>query len=130
LKLIRDPAELESLVKANAPAFIIGKQSPAEWLSAPANFALRENNDLGMFEAHGEWPGPLSVHAIFESRGKQALETARKMLEHAFGYGATSIHAEPETPAATMFARLLGFKLEDDKFVLKSTHPEGTRLVA
>lgn len=85
---------------------------PAAWLAVPGNFALAAGDDLGLFEAKDEWPGPLHAHVFFSSRGKAAIGTARAMLAQAFGYGATEILGA--TPArfrdALMFARLLDFR--------------------
>lgn len=110
--MVTDPVRLAALIVANAPANILGPDfDPAEWLADPANFALVDGDDLGMFEAGDEWPGPLTAHVLFASRGKQALTTARAMLDQAFAFGATSILGE--TPAslshALLFARMLGF---------------------
>jgi hypothetical protein len=113
LRLVRDPEELRRLIRANAPAHIIGDDfDPTEWLAKPANFALVEGDDLGMFEAPESWPGPLEAHVMFASRGEKALTRAKKMLEQAFAYGATRILGEtPETlPHALAFAHKLGFK--------------------
>ena len=112
MRFLRSPRTLERLIRENAPAFIIADDfDAAEWLSNPANFTLVDGNDLGMFEATGEWPGPLMAHVLFRSRGKQALETARAMLDQAFAFGATEIVGEtPVTlPHALLFARRLGF---------------------
>lgn len=82
-----------------------------EWLSDPRHFAMVEGDDLGLFEAGDEWPGPLCAHVLFKSRGKQALKVARAMLEQAFAFGATHILGETPVrfPHAILFARLLGF---------------------
>lgn len=119
MKRLADPDELQRLVSMNAPPGLVGDDfDAAAWLANPANFALANGDDLGMFEAE-EWPGPLSAHVIFASRGEQALATAHAMLAHAFGYGATHILGETplELPHAIGFAAKLGFEPygEDDR---------------
>jgi hypothetical protein len=112
LQRLVDPARLAELLNANArDEWKPGIEDAARWLADPAHFALVDGNDVGMFEATGEWPGPLKAHVFFASRGKQALDTARAMLEIAFGYGATEIIGEtPERyPGAVLFALKLGF---------------------
>lgn len=111
LRSVRDPAELAGLLSANAredASWI----DPAAWLADPRNFALRRNDDVVLFAAGDDWPGPLHAHVFCASRGKDALETGRQSLEQAFGYGATEILGE--TPArfrdAWLYARLLGFR--------------------
>jgi hypothetical protein len=111
MELLRDPEALSALIERNCPPELIRSDFDArEWLSDPANFALVEGNDLSMWEA-GEWPGPLTVHVMFASRGKRALEAAREMLGIAFGYGATAVRAGIPSGRhdVLMFARLLGF---------------------
>lgn len=111
MNLLSEPDELARLISANAPAYIIGDDfDPAQWLADPANFALVDGDDLGMFEA-SEWPGPLTAHVLFASRGQQALETAQTMLSQAFAYGATEILGETPVslPHALAFAEKLGF---------------------
>jgi hypothetical protein len=113
LQRLVDPARLAELLNANArDEWKPGIDDAARWLADPAHFALEDGNDLGMFEATGDWPGPLKAHVFFASRGKRALETARAMLTIAFGYGATEILGETPTryPEALMFARMLGFR--------------------
>lgn len=111
--LLRDPAELARLIAQNAREGAIPVSDASEWLANPRNFALVDGDDLSLFEAKGEWPGPLEGHIFFASRGKEALAKAKAMLAHAFSYGATCI--EGRTPHqfrdALMFARLLGFKV-------------------
>jgi hypothetical protein len=112
MRLLRDPDELARLIAKNAPAGLLdGSFDAAEWIADPANFAFVDGDDLGMFEAQGEWPGPLAAHVIFASRGKQAIRTARAMLRQAFAFGATCILGETPAhlPHALLFARLLGF---------------------
>jgi hypothetical protein len=113
--LTRDPSGLLRLMLQNmredAEPLITHAE---EWLADPRNFALVEGDDLSLFMAEGEWPGPLHAHVFFASRGKQALEIARRMLGQAFGYGATEIIAQTDFRDAAMFARLLGFKPSDD----------------
>lgn len=112
MEQLRDPDELARLIAANAPSGITADDfDAAEWLADPANFALVEGDDLGMFEAGDEWPGPLTAHVIFASRGKRALDTARAMLTGAFTFGATEIVGETPVrlPHALIFSRLLGF---------------------
>lgn len=101
------------MIRQNAPALILGNGgSTADWLAKPNTFALRDGDDLGLFEAGDTWPGPLTAHVIFASRGKHALRTARAMLEQAFDYGATEILGETPValPHAVLFSRLLGFR--------------------
>ncbi len=114
MHICRDPDELLRLLHENArddwkPTI----SNAAEWLAEPSNFALVKGNDLGLFEAKDEWPGPLHAHVFFESRGKNAIRIAKQMLAQAFDYGATEILGE--TPLAytnaLMFARLLGFRV-------------------
>lgn len=112
MQLVNDPLRLAALIAANAPPEIVaGTFDPAKWFAEPSHFALEAGGDLAMFEADGEWPGPLTAHVMFRSRGRAALDTARAMIERAFTYGATEILGE--TPAnlrhAILFARLLGF---------------------
>jgi hypothetical protein len=115
MELLRDPDELKRLLAQNAREPMA--YDTREWLSNPSNFALREGEDVGLFEAMGEWPGPLDAHVFFASRGAQALTIAKAMLAQAFAYGATEIHGE--TPAkfrdALMFSRLLGFKVVGER---------------
>jgi hypothetical protein len=109
---VTDPQELAALVRANAREGHVTVGDAEAWLRNPRNFALRSGGDLSLFEAIGDWPGPLKGHVFFASRGKDALKVARAMLRQAFDYGATAIYGE--TPLqfrdALMFARLLGFK--------------------
>jgi hypothetical protein len=112
MELLRDPDELARLIASNAPAELVREDfDAAAWLADPAHFALRHGNDLGMFEAGDEWPGPLTAHVLFASRGRAALDVARAMLAQAFAFGATQILGE--TPArfrhALLFVRRLGF---------------------
>ena len=113
VELCRNPAEILRLMLANKREDAEPVISDAEaWVADPRNFALVEGNDLSLFMAEGTWPGPLHGHIFFASRGRKALETAKRMLDQAFAYGATEILGE--TPAqyrdALMFVRLLGFK--------------------
>ncbi len=112
LTIVSNPSELAMLLKANAREGSVSIDDTAAWLANPRNFALRHGNDLGLFEAKDEWPGPLHAHVFFASRGKEALTIARMMLDQAFAYGATEILGE--TPKqfrdAWIFARLLGFR--------------------
>lgn len=112
MHILRAPDELARLIAQNAPAGFMADIEPAEWLSDPRHFALVDGDDLGLFEAGVEWPGPLCAHVIFASRGKPALETARAMLAAAFAFGATKILGETPIvyPHALMFARKLGFQ--------------------
>lgn len=112
MHLLHDPAELTRLLAANAREAAPPIDDAAAWLANPRNFALAECNDLGLFEAKDDWPGPLHAHVFFASRGRKAIDTASAMIAQAFDYGATEILGE--TPAkfrnALMFARLLGFR--------------------
>jgi hypothetical protein len=89
-----DPAALASLMERNCPPELLCDFDAETWLADPGNFALRDGDDLGLGEAGPEWPGPLTVHLFCVSRGRQAVETGRKMLDQAIAYGATSIRAE------------------------------------
>lgn len=82
------------------------------WLADPRHFALVDGDDLGLFEAGDEWPGPLCAHVLFKSRGRSAIATARAMLNQAFAFGATRILGETPigSPHALLFAKLLGFR--------------------
>lgn len=112
MHLLRDPAELRALMAKNCPPELLCDFDPAKWLADPANFALRDGDDLGLAEAGGEWPGPLTVHLFCASRGRQALDTGQAMLDRCFAYGATEIRAEIQQSRrrAVMFVRLLGFR--------------------
>lgn len=109
---VRTPDELTRLLALNAREGAPPITDAAAWLANPRNFALADGDDLSLFEAKGEWPGPLEGHIFFASRGKQALETARRMLTQAFSYGATCIEGSTpiDLPHALLFARLLGFR--------------------
>lgn len=111
MHLLRDPDELARLIARNAPAGFMGGAGTAEWLADPRHFALTDGDDLGLFEAGDEWPGPLCAHVLFASRGRRALQTAKAMLEQAFNFGATRILGETPIglPHALLFARKLGF---------------------
>lgn len=112
MKLLRNPDELERLIALNAPEGLVGASfDAAEWLANPANFALCDGPDLGMFEAVDEWPGPLAAHVLFATRGREAIGLARRMLAQAFSFGATRILGETPArlPQALWFARKLGF---------------------
>lgn len=107
MKRLTDPKELHRLIQQNArDEWKPSLEDCERWLAGD-NYALVEGDDLGMFSGQGS----VEAHVMFASRGKQALETARKMLRHAFDNGATEILGA--TPAkyrdALMFARLLGF---------------------
>jgi hypothetical protein len=142
LNLLSDPDELARLIEQNAPAGFMNGADAAAWLADPRHFALRQNDDLGLFEAGDEWPGPLVAHVLFRSRGKIALETAQAMLDQAFAYGATRILGEtPERfPHALLFARLLGFvpygrgvDAQGENVILSAlnnAHPQEDRMVA
>jgi hypothetical protein len=117
MKYLDQPSELVRLLNANGrDEWKPGLEDAAKWLADPAHFALVEGDDLGMFMAAGEWPGPLHAHVFFASRGKKALEVARRMLGEAFSHGATEILGETPTKYrdALMFARLLGFRPYDE----------------
>lgn len=112
MELLHNSDELARLIAANAPPGFMAGLDPAEWLADRRHFALVDGDDLGLFEAGDEWPGPLCAHVLFASRGKHALETARAMLEHAFAFGATRILGEtpPHRRDALLFIRMLGFR--------------------
>lgn len=110
MQSISNPIELARLILANAPEELIdGRFKPAAWLEA-GNIALRVGNDLAMFEDLGD--GVYLAHVWFASRGKEAIEAARSILEEMFARGATAICGE--TPAsrrdALLFVRKLGFR--------------------
>lgn len=113
IRLVRDPRELAALLSANAPPELIGPAfDPAQWLEDPRNFALRIDDDLGIGEAQGDWPGDCIVHVYFASRGKQALVNLKAMRDHVFTeFGALRLLGE--TPShrkdALLFNRLMGF---------------------
>jgi hypothetical protein len=118
--MLTDPIELQRLVDLNAPEGLVGDDfDAADWLANPANFALSDGDDLGMFEAGTEWPGPVSAHVIFASRGQQAIDTAQRMLAQVFAFGATEVLGETplKLPQAMGFAAKLGFEPygEDDR---------------
>ena len=117
IQLVRDPQELLRLVLANkredvSPCFTDVEQ----WLADPRNFALSEGDDLGLATAGDNWPGPLAIHVFYKSRGKKALEVARRMIGQCFDYGATEINVKTAFRDVALFARWLGFK---------ETHREG-----
>lgn len=135
MELLRNPDELARLIALNAPAGFMDGNDAGEWLADPRHFALADGDDLGLFEAGDEWPGPLCAHVLFHSRGARALKVARTMLEQAFRFGATRILGE--TPErfhhAILFARLLGFvpydRVETERgwvilSALETAHPE------
>jgi hypothetical protein len=140
MHLLRDPDELSRLIERNGPPGFMAGIDPSEWLVDPRHFAIVEGDDLGLFEAGDEWPGPLCAHVLFKSRGRQVIDTARAMLDQAFSFGATRILGEtPERYRhALMFARLLGFApygvaTRDGKRIILSelkTNPKERRLVA
>lgn len=118
MRLLRNPDELDALIRANTPpAYIADNFSAAEWLANPANFALATGNDLGLFEGGNEWPGPLTAHVLFASRGKQAIRNAKAMLAQAFAFGATEILGEPlaANKPVRWFIRQLGFEPYGEK---------------
>jgi hypothetical protein len=136
LRLCNDPDELDRLIRANTPPDYIGEGfSAAEWIARPANFALVEGDDLGLFEAGNEWPGPLTAHVLFASRGKPALDRARRMLAVAFAWGATEILGEPraDNKAVRWFIRQLGFEPYGQRgkhLLVILSHPPAARKVA
>lgn len=117
VELLRNPDELARLIAMNAPAGLAGASFGArDWLDNPANFALVDGEDLGLFEAGDAWPGPLTAHVLFASRGAKALRVARTMLAQAFAFGATRILGETPAnlPHALLFARMLGFVIDGE----------------
>lgn len=130
VRLVRDPQELARLIAQNARDGSVPVSDAASWLANPRNFALVDGDDLALFEAKGDWPGPLEGHIFFRSRGKQALAIARQMLAQAFAYGGTAIiGATPhQYRDALMFARLLGFKPYGDDGRCTLTRLEAPRV--
>lgn len=135
MELLRNPNELARLVAKNAPPGFMDGLDAADWIADPSHFALRDGDDLALFEAGDEWPGPLCAHVLFASRGRQALDVARAMLAQAFAFGATRILGE--TPVkyrhALLFVRRLGFvpygeaELDGERLILsalENTHSE------
>lgn len=112
MHLIRDPAELAAIMATNCPPELLCDFDAAEWLADPANFALRDGDDLGLAEAEGDWPGPLTVYLFCTSRGKEAVEAGRAMIEQCFAFGATRLIAEIQVGRrhAILFSRKLGFR--------------------
>lgn len=109
---VKDPAELADLMEKNCPPELLCDFDAETWLADPANFALRDGDDLGLAEAGSEWPGPLTIHTFYTSRGKQAMTVARTMIEHCIAYGATELRGEIQVTRRHVitFARLLGFR--------------------
>jgi hypothetical protein len=109
---VRDPAELSELMQRNCPPELLCDFDPEAWLADPSNFALREGDDLGLAEAGPEWPGPLTIHTFYTSRGKEAMKVARDMIALCFAYGATEVRGEIQVTRRHViaFARLLGFR--------------------
>jgi hypothetical protein len=53
------------------------------WLSTPGNVAITfENGDIALFDDEGE--GIYEVHFLFESRGKEAIRSARESFKQMF----------------------------------------------
>lgn len=136
IQVVHEPAELATLLDANAPADQFAAPSyiyqqpgepfcPVLWILDPDNLALRIGLDLAMFEdkGQGEWVG----HIWFNCRGALALERARALLGHMFDhYGARVIRGEvPEwRKDVLLFVRKLGFKR-----VGEARHPLGRLVV-
>lgn len=115
MHVLKDPAELIRLLKSNAAEEPPPLDQAAEWLANPDHFALVEGNDLGL--CMGALPGPVHVHVFYQSRGKEAFDLARRMLQYVFDAGATEILGETPAkfPNAVRFAQLLGFELYGEK---------------
>lgn len=112
MKHVRDPDELSALMAKNCPPELLCDFDAETWLADPSNFALADGDDLGLAEAGSEWPGPLTIHTFYTSRGKEAIRVARAMIEQCFAYGATAVRGEIQTKRRNViaFARLLGFR--------------------
>lgn len=112
MRLVRDPDELSALMAKNCPPELLCDFDAETWLADPGNFALRDGNDLGLAEAGPEWPGPLTIHTFYTSRGKAAMVVARAMIALCFAYGATEVRGEIQVTRRHViaFARLLGFR--------------------
>lgn len=118
IRRVNSAAELEGLIEAAAPPELVGTgMTAAEWLAEPRNIALRNGDDLGMFEHFGD--GVYDSHCFCVSRGKDALASTRAALREMFDrYGAASIYTEtpmdvpdPLTAKRTLlFARRVGFR--------------------
>ncbi len=83
------------------------------WLSTPGNVAilLPVKDDITLFDYEGD--GIYEVHFLFQSRGKEALRSAREAITRIFDeHGASMIFGmAPECrPDVRLFARWLGMK--------------------
>lgn len=65
--------------------FSLGKTDPIEWLSKPENIVLEnELGDLAFFEYGLPNHKIYSGHYFFKSRGRQAIDAARRFLDELF----------------------------------------------
>jgi hypothetical protein len=110
---VSNPFEMAAMLAVTVPPHLHdGHFSSARWLLDGRNVALRIGPDLGMAEYFG--PGVFLLHVWFQSRGKQALERARAMIDEMFEtYGAQTLRVEiPEAGKRTAFvARRVGFTM-------------------
>jgi hypothetical protein len=73
----------EDLLETMEPYLPITGFEPNEWLGNKNNLAYcNDKGDFGLFEY--EIPGVYSGHYFFKSRGKEALKTAKEILEQVF----------------------------------------------
>ncbi len=101
-ELLEGISEFEELLK--------GIDVPG-WFTSNGNFALREGNDFALFNV--DRPGLYTGHYFFKSRGKEAKEVAKKILDEVFtNHGAQIIQGitPVEKRAARWMSRQLGFQ--------------------
>lgn len=92
---------------------------PDLWLTIPQNVALvNDNKDIGLFERVAEQPYAVYGHYFFHSRGREALNAAKDMLQEIFTgpYDVESIIGLTplDKRGALWMNRQLGFSHEED----------------
>lgn len=85
---------------------------PVEWVEDERNIALlNEYGDMNLFQFQTE--GTYIGHFFYQSRGKQALESAKKMLRYIFSLPSVDVIiglTPVEKLGAKWLTRKLGFK--------------------
>ena len=67
MRLLHDPADLTRLLAGKAREAAPPVYDAVALLANPRNFALVDGDDLTMFEAKGDCPGPLHAPVFFAS---------------------------------------------------------------